>query len=166
MPILIEERDNYLILATGSHADLSKLIKLKRDHGKWTGPVRIIRNDARLITDDDYYGRMAIKPIDADERRQARFVLDSLNEGLTSATTIAQHLGLLPRHVQDLMSKYKLRRSHWQAQHGNQILDADTASELASKVNKPAYLIRNAARSGQYVNGFKIYRFYEMRSKV
>jgi len=45
-------------------------------------------------------------------------------------------------------------------------LDADTASELASKVNKPAYLIRNAARSGQYVNGFRIYRFYKMRSKV
>ncbi|BDZ31256.1 hypothetical protein [Lactiplantibacillus brownii] len=166
MPIIIEERDNYLILAKGSHPDLSKLIRLKRDQGKWTGPVRIIRNDARLITDGEYYRGIMVKPVDADERRQARFILDTLHEGLTSFDTIASHLGLPRERVEKLVYKYKLRRSHWQARRDKQIIDADSAAEMASKLNKPPYLVKNVARSGQLVNGYKIYRYYEMRSKV
>lgn len=166
MPILIEERDNYLILATGSHPYLSKLVHSKRDQGKWTGPVRIIRNDARLITDDEYYRGIMVKPAEADERRQARFILDALHEGLTSFDTIASHLGLPRERVEKLTYKYKLRRSHWQARRDQQIIDADSATELAHMIKCSASTVKSAARNSQQFQGFKVYRYYEMRSSL
>ncbi|WP_338230703.1 hypothetical protein [Lactiplantibacillus paraxiangfangensis] len=166
MPILIEERSGFRILAQGSHADLSKLVKLKRAGGKWTGPVRIVRDDARLLTDDEYYRGMTVTPINADEQHQARFILDAMHQGVTSFDMIAHRLCLPRSRVVSLTRKYKLRWTHWQGKKGNQIVDAETATEMAHKLGRAPYLVRNASRNGQLVNGFKICKYYEFKASV
>lgn len=169
--IAIVEGGEPTILATGTHAELSKKIFKQRRRNKWQFPIRLISDTATLTSDEDYINRIKAVPAHSSERRQARFILNEMQDGIFDPSIIARRLGLSVSLVKDLIHKYHLTKQIWKAQVGAQIIQADSAAELnlllkTSAPESSVAKVKDAAMRGKRIGPYRIYQSFDLKAKV
>jgi len=146
-------------LAIGSHADLSKLVRIKRDSGHWRYPVAIVSDNAKLTSDVAYYGGMKKTDGPTLEER-LNLINGAIDDGYTSLREIAKATGLSLAKVRYIDRRYSLRkRAYWIAEpydEGFQIIKADTAKTLSEMIGLPISTVNQVAKNGGWALGYRI----------
>lgn len=146
-------------LASGSHADLSKLVRVKRDGGHWDYPIAIVPDDAKLTSDANYYGGMKKTDGPTLEER-LNLVNGAIDDGYTSLREIAKATGLSLAKVRYLDRRFSLRsRAYWIAEPYDedfQVIKADTAKTLSEMIGLPISTVKQVAKNGGWALGYRI----------
>ena len=147
-------------LASGSHPDLSKLVRFKRDSGDWDYPVAIVSDDAKLTNDASYYGGM--KKTDGptlEERLQ--LVQQAISEGHTSLYAIEKATGLSKGKVRYIERVFHLRdQSYWVAEpydsKAGTSIKADSVRTMSDLLGLPVVTVKQVASHGGMALGYRI----------
>jgi len=156
--IAISENHYKPPLASGSHADLTKLIYDKRQSGLWRYPIAIINTGTKVISDQSYYDSLGKSDGPSLDER-LKIVQEAIKQGYTSLREIEKVTGLSRGQIRYIDKVYHPRANdYWLAEpyEDGSPIEADSARTLSEIIGLPVSTIRQVARNGGMALGYKI----------
>ena len=156
---LIDAQTGCQTLATGTDADLHKMVLNKQESGEWAFPVAIVKPGTKLITDQDYYATLG-KSDGPTLSERLQMVKDAVAAGCTSLRDIEIATDLTRGQVRYIDRVFHPRiRKIWIARpfdgNGSQIT-ADSSKTMADLLEIPVATVKQIVKSNGIALGYKI----------